>query len=236
MDLFDAINKRKSCRSYTERSFDRERLAEVSDAINGFTPLYPDVALEWRFAEKMKGPFKVDAPHYLIISGQGKSGEAESAGFIFQQLMLWFNLHKIGSVWLGGPKDVKENPSGKDIIAIAFGEPKETVCRNESEFKRKPISEITNSPDDPLIQAVHLAPSGMNLQPWYLEKTHDKVLLYRKILNPPFSLMYKLADVDLGIALCHYAVACQHLGKSFVFKRCEEKRSKKGFGLFGELG
>lgn len=235
MNLYAAINKRKSCREYTGRPFDQDQLSRIGDAINNFMPLYTDVAVEWRFSKKMKGPFKVNAPHYLIISGQGKKGEAESAGFLFQQLMLWFNLHKIGSVWLGGPRDVNQNLSGKDIVAIAFGEPEGKIQRHESKFRRKPIAEITNCPEDPCIQAVHLAPSGLNLQPWYLEKRDDRVFLYRKILSPPVSLFYKLVKVDLGISLCHYALACQNIGKPFVFKPCDEGGDKKGFSLFGEL-
>lgn len=233
--MYALINKRKSCRNYTRRPLNQEQLNKISDAINGFTPLYSDVALKWRFIEKMKGPFKVTAPHYLIISGQGKNGEAESAGFIFQQLMLWLNLYEIGSVWLGGARDANRNPSGKDIVAIAFGEPKDTIRRHESEFRRKPIAQMTNCPDDRCIKAAHLAPSGLNLQPWYFAKREGRVLLYRQILKPPLSLFYKLTEVDLGIALCHYALACQHLGKPFVFKRRKEKGDRKGFHLFGEL-
>lgn len=235
MDLYDLISKRKSCRDYTGRAFDQDQLAQISDVIGGLTPLYPDLALEWRFVTKMKGPFKVEAPHYLIISGQGKRGEAESAGFVFQQLMLWFNLHEIGSVWLGGPQDVNENLVGKDILAIAFGEPQGAIRRSPSEFKRKPLAEITNCPDDPRIQAARFAPSGLNLQPWYFEKRDQRVLLYRQTLRLPASLFYKLTEVDLGIALCHYALACRHLKKPFVFRRREEKGEKKGFRLFGEV-
>lgn len=233
MNLYQAISKRKSCRAFSEKPLHQAKLREIGEVIEDFMTLYPDVTLKWRLAEKMKGPFKVKAPHYLIISGQGKAGEAESAGFIFQQLFLWFNLNGIGSVWLGGPKDV--NKTNEDIVAMAFGEPKETIERTLSEFKRKPIEGITNSPDDPLIRAVHLAPSGINLQPWYLEKTDNKVLLYEKLLKPPISLMYKLTEVDMGIALCHYALACKEYNKPFNFKRSDEKGEKKGYKLFGKL-
>ncbi len=235
MELYAMINKRKSCREYTGRPFDGQKLAEISATIEAFAPLYPEIALEWRFIDKMKGPFKVVAPHYLIISGRGKKGEVENAGFIFQQLVLWFNLHGIGSVWLGGPKAVHENPTGKDIVAIAFGEPKETIHRHEAKFRRKPINKITNSPEDACIKAAHLAPSGLNLQPWYFEKREDRVLVYKQRLRPPVSWLYRLTHVDLGIAICHYALACEHLDKPFIFKRREEKGGKRGFRLFGEL-
>ncbi len=239
MDLFDSINRRKSCRNYTGQPFGDEQLEEIREAISGFEPLYPDVPLDYRFVTKAKGIFKVQAPHYLIVSGQGKEGELENAGFLFQQLILWFDAHNIGSVWLGKTKDMEEpngkGPNGKDIIVIAFGQANESVHRREDEFKRKPINEITNTPADTCIQAVHLAPSGMNLQPWYLEKTGDKILLYKQSLKPPLSLVYKKTEVDMGIALCHYALACRHFDRPFAFNRKDEEASKKGYRLFGEL-
>ena len=235
MDLFEAIGRRKSCRSYTGQPFGRERLDEIRRAIDGFESLYPDVPLEYRFAAETKGLFRIEAPHYLIVSGRGKDGEPENAGFICQQLVLWLDIHDIGSVWLGKTKDVAQNPDGKDIITIAFGQPKGEVHRSESEFKRKPIGEITNAPEDPCIQAVHKAPSGLNLQPWYLEKTDDQVLLYEQVLRPPVSLAYKKTAVDMGIALCHYAIACRHFGKPFAFERQSGRREKRGFRLFGAL-
>lgn len=235
MDLFAPINRRKSCRDYIQQPFDKEQLEKIRGAIDGFEPLYPDVRLEYRFATETKGIFKVQAPHYLIISGQGKERESESAGFLFQQLILWFDAHDIGSVWLGKTKDIEQNLSGKDIIAIAFGQTNGSVHRRESEFRRKPINEITNAPEDPCIQAVHLAPSGMNLQPWYLEKSGDKVLLYEQSLKLPLSLAYKKIEVDMGIALCHYALACRHFDRPFAFERKNGEADKKGYRLFGEL-
>ena len=235
MDLFEAINKRKSCRSYTGQPFDQGQLDEFHKIIDGFKSLYPDVPLEYRFVTETEGLFKVEAPHYLIVSGQGKEGEPENAGFIGEQLVLWFDRHDIGSVWLGKTKDVQRSRTGKDIITIAFGQPQGEVHRDESEFKRKPIDEITNAPDDPCIQAVRLAPSGMNLQPWYLEKADNKTLLYEQVLKPPVSLAYRKTAVDMGIALCHYALACRRFGKPFSFERQSGLGDKRGYRLFGAL-
>lgn len=234
MDLFDSINRRKSCRSYAGQPFEAERLEEIREAINGFQPLYPDVPLDYRFITKAKGIFKVQAPHYLIISGQGREKEAENAGFLFEQLVLWLDAHNIGSVWLGKTKDI-EDSNDKDIITIAFGQANESVHRRENEFKRKPIHEITNAPEDTCIQAVRLAPSGINLQPWYFEKSDDKISVYKQTLKPPVSLVYKKTEVDMGIALCHYALACRHFDKPFAFHRKDAETNKKGYRLFGEL-
>lgn len=235
MDLFDSISKRKSCRDYTQQPLGEEKLEEIRRAIDGFDPLYPDVPLEYWFVTEARGLFKVRAPHYLIISGQGKEGELENVGFLFQQLVLWLDAHNIGCVWLGSTKDIEQNLGGKDIIAIALGQTKGATHRSEAEFKRKSISQITNAPDDVCIQAIHLAPSGMNIQPWYLEKTGEQILLYKQSLTPPLSMLYKKTEVDMGIALCHYALACKHFGRPFAFERKTGGEDKKGYRLFGVL-
>lgn len=234
MELFDAISRRKSCRKYTGKPLDEAQLDEIRAAIAGFWTLYPDVPLDFRFTDETRGMFKVDAPHYLIISGEGRPGEAESAGFLFEQLALWFDTRDIGCVWLGKAKDVRQS-SDKDILSMAFGPAEGPAHRGESEFQRKAIGEITNAPEDACLRAVRLAPSGMNLQPWYFEKSGDIMLVYEQILKPPMSLVYKKTAVDMGIALCHYRLACEREGREFAFARRSEGPERKGYRLFGEI-
>lgn len=232
MDLYDAIAQRQSCRKYDMQPLPATFFPEMDAAIQGFDPLYPDVRLTHRIAPGIKGRFGVTAPHYLVITGQGKAGEAESAGFLYEQLVLWLSARDIGSVWLGGSKAT--DASGGDIITIGFGRSTESIHRNISGFKRKPMAEITNAPDNPCLEAVHLAPSGINLQPWYFDRQADgSLLLYRQKLKPPYSLIYKHVDLDMGIALCHYALAAKHLGKPFSFARSTQGAEKKGYTPFG---
>ena len=49
---------------------------------------------------------------------------------------------------------------------MAFGKPAEPLYRELSEFKRKPLAEISEGSDERL-EAARLAPSGMNVQNWY---------------------------------------------------------------------
>lgn len=235
MDLYSSIERRKSCRKYNMAPLALDVLESIRDAVGGFEPLYPGVPFGQRFIAQAKGGFLVKAPHYLIVSGQGKAGEPEAAGFLFEQLSLWMAAKGIGSVWLGGAKDVEPNRDGVDLIALAFGTPAEAIHRERTDFSRKPVGEITNAPDDACIRAAHLAPSGMNLQPWYFEKTQDGVNVYRQKLKPPFSLIYKLTELDMGIALCHYALACRHIGRPFSFRREDALPAKKGYEPFGVI-
>ncbi len=233
MDLFNSISQRKSCRKYIDEPFSLVELEEVEEAVKGFEPLFPDVPLNYRFVTATKGMFHVKAPHYLVISGKGEEGERENAGFIGQQLMLWLNARGLGGVWLGASWDASENRKPSDIIIIAFGKVDGSPNRELSEFKRKDISEITNDTEDKGVKAIHIAPSGMNLQPWYFEKKAEKLLVYRQILKPPVSLVYKLTGVDMGIALCHYAVASRRYGADFAFQVGGSAAKKKGYEFFG---
>lgn len=235
MNLYPSIFQRRSCRKYTLQPLEEKFLKEIERAIAGFEPLFPECPLQWRFTNKVKGRFYVEAPHYIIISGQGSPNERENAGFLFEQLVLWFDAMEIGCVWLGESKDAETPPLKDDMIAIGFGLTAEPVHRTGEQFKRKPIEQITNTPEDPCMQAVHLAPSGLNLQPWYLEKQGDKVLIYKQKLKPPLSLFYKHSDLDMGIALCHYALACKETGKPFRFSRSAALKEKAGFLPFGVI-
>lgn len=233
MNLYASIAQRKTCRNYDLQPLKREIMEKIESAIISFEPLFPDVPLKWRFTNKVKGRFHVEAPHYVIISGQGKPGEKENAGFLFEQLVLWFDAMEIGCVWLGESKDAETASSNGDIIAIGFGCAKAPVHRTREQFKRKPIDKITNAPDDVCMQAVHLAPSGMNMQPWYFEQQSDKVLVYKQKLKLPISLLYKHTDIDMGIALCHYALACKEIGKQFHFSHKTALHGKPGYFPFG---
>jgi nitroreductase len=233
MDLFNSISQRKSCRKYIAEPFSLVELEEVEEVIKSFEPLFPDAPLSYRFVTATKGMFHVKAPHYLVISGKGEEGEQENAGFIGQQLMLWLNARGLGGVWLGASRDASEDRKPSDVIVIAFGKVEGSPNRKLSEFKRKDISEITNDTEDKGVKAIHLAPSGLNLQPWYFEKRAEKLIVYREILKLPMSLIYKLTKVDMGIALCHYAVTSRRYGASFDFQVGGSAAEKKGYEFFG---
>lgn len=233
MDLFNAISRRKSCRKFVEEPFTQEQLSKIKDLLHSFKPLFPDISLNFRFTAETKGLFHVQAPHYLVISGEGKIGEQENAGFIGQQFMLWLNSQELGGVWLGASRDATTGQSGSDIIVLAFGKPEGSPHREITEFKRKDITEITNIPQNECVKAVHLAPSGLNSQPWFLEKAENNLLFYRQRLKPPVSLAYKLTKIDMGIALCHYAIACSHFGQPFNFHVSGKGPRKSGYDFFG---
>ena len=91
------------------------------------------------------------------------------------------------------------------VIALAFGKPSEPLHRELSNFKRKPLSAISEG-DDPRLEAARLAPSAMNMQNWFFIATNGKIHCYLRKTNPLLGLIYgKMNRIDLGIAICHIA-------------------------------
>lgn len=235
MNLFDAISKRKSTRQYLDIPLEDKFLDEILETIKGYELLDKDSPLEFRIVSHTKGLFKIDAPHYLIISGKGKKNAQANAGFVGQRFVLWLHTKGIGSVWQGKAKDTGEKRSKNDLITIAFGNPKDSIEREISKFRRKDIDMITNISEDDCMKAVQLAPSGINLQPWYFEKRDEKIIVYEQKLKPHLALLYKTTAVDMGIALLHYKLASEEFNKPFSFEFISGKTDKKGYKLFGEI-
>lgn len=138
-----------------------------------------------------------------------------AAGFLYQHAELWLYAHGCATRWLGGVKPKEADPDF--IVGIAFGKPTEPAVREAYEFKRKSLDEMSKGTDLRL-EAARLAPSGMNGQPWYYIVDGSKIHTYYKpSLGGILGKMYNLTDLDVGISLCHLAVAGEHEERPFRF-------------------
>ena len=106
----------------------------------------------------------------------------------------------IGSCWLGASKpEEKETSALPHVICMSFGRPAEPLHRARSEFKRKPLAEISEGVDERL-EAARLAPSAVNAQNWYFAAMNGKIHCYRKKANPLLGFIYnKLHSIKVMI-------------------------------------
>ncbi|MCL2703926.1 MAG: nitroreductase [Defluviitaleaceae bacterium] len=206
MLMAEIIRKRKSIRKYDPAALDSATLEKVRAQIENVKPLYPDIRYSIEITNKTKGLFNIKAPHYLIFGSEEKEGAYENIGFVGQQLDLFLSAAGLGACWLGASKPQEIEASVlPHVISLAFGKPGEPLHRDLSEFKRKPLSDISQGSDKRL-EAARLAPSGVNAQNWYFIADNNKILCYRKKSNPLLGFFYnKLGCIDMGIALCHIA-------------------------------
>lgn len=212
--LYDAIFKRRSVRRYAG-PLEPGTMEEVERFAHSLKPLFPDIRAEVRFigGDDLRGPFKVEAPHFLAIFSEAKEGFAANAGFMLQQMDLFLSSRGIGSCWQGGPRptrDVKKVSDRNFVISLAFGMPAEEVHRQSvSEFKRRPLREMTDIQGmERLLEPARLAPSGMNRQSWYFTGNEDVIRVHhaRSVITD------RMNQVNAGIALCHLWLATLHDG------------------------
>lgn len=237
MDLYSPIFTRKSTRKFDTTPLGAQKIKEVEAFIDRLQPLLPQSKLTYKIVDpdEVKGIAVPKAPHFILISGKEQPLRNTCAGFLFQHVELYLYSLGYATRWLNSVKGKQSDSSF--IITIAFGKPEEPATRKLSEFDRKPVSEIVKGIDS-RFDAVRLAPSGMNGQPWYFIADGAAVhVYYKESLGGMKGMLYHLTDLDVGIALCHLAVASEHEGKPFQFNTDGKKppTPPKGFTYVGTV-
>ncbi len=135
--------------------------------------------------------------------------------FMLQQMDLFIQTLGMGALWNATVGAAKKQHQGLPyVICLVFGVAKESPSRTEvGQFIRKQPEEISDRPDRPFVEAVRLAPSSRNRQLWYLSCGERYVDFYCKkggLLDK--TLFKNLNWLDMGIAVCHAALALQQEG------------------------
>ena len=224
-NLYETIFRRKSIRRYDPAPLDGNTLTKIMAHTNALKPLYDSIKIEMKLLSQkdVKSLFQAKAPHYLAVFSEAKDRYLTNAGFMLQQMDLFFSANGIGSCWQGIPKPTKEivkRSKLEFIILLAFGKAKERLHReNVSEFPRKPFWGITNlKVADSLMEPAQLAPSAMNRQPWFFTGSASTIHVYRVKSNFLTALMLdKMDKISIGISICHMWLAAKHFGKEVEF-------------------
>ncbi len=140
-------------------------------------------------------------------------------GYIGEQYVLLAESLGLGSCWNGGMFGIKQlmalvplGPNERVVSLIALGTPQEVQDRvgrlTKMVFKRKEIGEIASGTllgsggyITAALEAVRLAPSAVNRQPWYFDTGSEGEVVLTA------SRRGGLVPVDLGIAMLHFYVA-----------------------------
>lgn len=163
-------------------------------------------------------------------------------GFCFEKLVLLLTERGIGTCWMGGTFSrksfVKEMPihEGQFIPAVSpIGYPKERkrifdkalryVVKADNKkswdklfydgsFEKVLTKEKAGDFEVPL-EMVRLGPSASNKQPWRILLSEGRSVCHFFIEHTPnysSSFGYKMQLLDMGIAMCHFHLACKELG------------------------
>lgn len=165
-----------------------------------------------------------------------------SAGFLMEQVVLHATGMGLGTCWMAASfrsSSFKVRiPEGEDIVIVSpVGEPAErkslidrvthALARSST---RKPFDQLfsvdAHSPHAALfreaLEAVRLAPSSVNSQPWRAFCKGDRVHFYYKGSS-------RNTLIDMGIGLCHFYLICKAGALDGEFIKDPGAEKKSGF-------
>ena len=222
-------------RKFDMDPLDEGTIASIRAYISTLRPMLPGIRTDVRLlvGEAVKGMFKASAPYHIAIYSEGKDGHLANAGFMLQQMDLFFNASGIGCCWQGLQRPSnKVDTDLKLVILLGFGRPAEPLDRDKADFKRSPLSDITDiKGEDGLLEAARLAPSAMNKQSWFFTKDGERIdVLYER------SIMFdKFNQINSGIALFHLLLAAKHQGRKAEVVVIDKTKGPKGYAYSASI-
>jgi nitroreductase len=243
--FYDTMFKRKSVRKYDMSPLDDKTLNDIKSFISNINPLISGIKTDLQVISQndVKSFMSIKAPHYVVVFSENRDGYLTNVGFMLQQLDLYLSANGLGACWQGMAKPAKDIVSKSElefVIMLAFGKPAEELYRNDrSQFKRNSIEAIRDKTDfDELLEAVRIAPSATNSQPWHFDIEGTKLYANCIKLNPIKAIiMEKMNKIDMGIGLCHLSIAAKHSGKevNFLFNEAATYNAPKGYFNIGSV-
>jgi hypothetical protein len=204
--LSEKIYERKSVRTYSDKSVDI--LDGGGDIVEKFEiiPLFKDIRCKIVLLKDGEINNKRSKYCFGFYSDEA-GGYLENVGFMGQQLSLALQAQGVGTCFWGlkKPENNARTVDGmRAVITMAAGYPEGSIKRTLAEFDRKSITAISLKESDEYIEAVRLAPSAVNGQPWLVEKNGNSYNFYMS--KPNFFgklFMSNLRKIDMGIGISH---------------------------------
>lgn len=223
--LYNAVEHRKSVRKYTGEPLSDPAINEAVAALGKVRLIFPEtsVGAEILNEDLVKGKFTNPGASYLAVYAKRDPKSYANAGAILEQMHLWFAANGIGS-WIHGLASPVKPYDTKDGLPFAFiltfGNAAEPVIRNSlNEFTRNDVESFSDIQGiDDYLQAMRLAPSARNRQPWYLKGSADEMQFFTIKDNKLIAaIMPDLWVIDGGIAMVHLWLEAENQGKEIVF-------------------
>ncbi len=226
MSYLEAINKRKSRRTYVGNPIDPDKLYILSKLAENYNSeaslritIVEDAGNAFNNISKSYGLFKGVRTVIALIGNKNDEHLKEKLGFYGELLVLEATILNLGTCWVGGTFDRESNfvKLGNDELlecVITVGNVpevtfKEKLIHTFAAPKSKEIEEFYKS-NVPIpewiyegLKAVQKAPSAVNRQP--VTFTYSDNELRASVENKQ-----RFELIDLGIAKAHFYVATRH--------------------------
>lgn len=247
MNIIQAIQKRRSVRSYIEEPLSEGHIAQIKQFINQLQAPFDIKARIELVSVNLNGkPVKLGtygyikgACEYLVLVYEEAPFAETAAAYMFEQAILFCTGLDLGTCWLGGSfsrsdfkKQIKLKPNEKLRIVSPVGYAsdkqrfleKYIVRANRNHVSRKPFGELFfdknfNNPLTETGAGFFLKPLEMvRLAPSANNTQEWRVLLEDKALHFYKKPYLTFDSIDLGIALCHFELSCKELSINGKFE------------------
>ena len=257
-DLMEIIKGRKSVRTFNGEQLSDVHRKLLEEYVEGITNPF-DIPVKFVFLDAkeqgLSSPVLSGEQLYAAGKVEKKPYADVAFGYAFEKLVLYAWSLGIGTVWIGGTmkrEDFEKAAglkSGEMMPCVSpLGYPadkrslKEIMMRkgigadnrispDKLFFNEKWGSPITPSGDmTDIFEMVRLAPSAVNKQPWRIIFKDGTYHFYEKkdkgYVNDSTGDLQK---IDVGIALCHFTLGLENLGKQYGISL-----SDPGIGIPGD--
>ena len=222
--LYEMIFKRKSFHLFRERlELTEDELREIEAVWKQLVPLVADIRTDIRIVPAEETTCKRGQEYCILMYSEQKEHYLQNIGYLGEQLDLYLASKNIGALWFGIGK-VEEPTYGELEFVIMIGiakMPREKFRKDMFKSKRKPLDEVWQGACYQEIGNIaRFAPSACNTQPWIVEATEKKLLVYRykkpgKRGIMPVNMVAHYNRMDIGIYLLFLELCLKHQEISF---------------------
>lgn len=241
MNLYEAIYVRQSVRKFQMKPIDELTMKHIRRYVQAVSPLYDDI--KWHIeilnevdeGDSVRGPWKVEAPYYMVIYTEESRMAICNAGFIMEQLVLYLVTKGIGACFQGGLRTTYQPEEAKGLKAamvVAFGYGKESIERDVKDVRRMRLQDMIVAKEEmgedvkTMLRTARLAPSAFNIQPWRFVVYHNRIHVFERKQWKWMPVLGKTRDFDIGVVLAHLILAAEELWIQCNVQRMESISEK----------
>ena len=243
MNILDTIRKRRSVRTFDGSSLRTEDAQKIFDfAERQENPYDIPITWKILDSKKhgLNSPVIIGTDLYIAGKMYRVPHAEEAFGYAFEKIVLFAETLGVGTTWIAGTmnRDAFERAmevSDDEVLPCVspLGYPAEKMSLRETMMRKgikadsrldfeelffegsfdKPLTEDSAGRLFEAFEAVRLAPSAVNKQPWRAVCCEGKVHFYEKRSKGYVSGNgWDLQKIDMGIALCHFELAARECG------------------------
>ena len=255
MNVIETIGRRRSVRTFDGNALrpeDAQSIMEFAGKLEN--PYDLPITWKLLDAKKhgLSSPVIVGTDMYIAGKMRRAPHAEEAFGYMFEKVVLFAESLGVGTTWIAGTMNREAfekamNVTEGEIMPCVspLGYPAKKMSLRESLMRRgikadsrcdfgelffdgsfeKPLTPEGAGRLANVLEAVRLAPSAVNKQPWRVVLCGEKAHFYEKQSRGYDNDGWDIQRIDMGIALCHFELAARAVGLTAAFEMTDPKLS-----------